>query len=87
MEMPPSVYEAINEMFQCNSFVEHLACFKQFYEELKDCLFIVFSEHSTCSLAEPLKTNYENNFAIINIGSSNQFYAVNDNIYLEMIYQ
>ena len=62
MEMPPSVYEAINEMFQCNSFVEHLACFKQFYEELKDCLFIVFSEHSTCSLAEPLKTNYENNF-------------------------
>ena len=34
MEMPPSVYEAINEMFQCNSFVEHLACFKQFYEEL-----------------------------------------------------
>lgn len=87
MEMPPSVYEAINEMFQCNSFVEHLACFKQFYEELKDCLFIVFSEHSTCSLPEPLKTNYENNFAIINIGSSNQFYAVNDKIYQEMIYQ
>ena len=31
--------------------------------------------------------NYENNFAIINIGSSNQFYAVNDKIYQEMIYQ
>lgn len=42
MEMPPSVYEAINEMFQCNSFVEHLACFKQFYEELKDCLLLYF---------------------------------------------
>lgn len=62
-----------------------MGCFQHFYEELKDCTFVVFSEDEGTELPEALHSNYDNDFAIINIGSTNRYYAVNSTIYEEML--
>lgn len=85
MKIPENIRNAIYEMFLCNNLMEHLACYQNFYEELKECTFVVFSENEGTKLPEPLCTNYDNDFAIINIGCANQYYAVNRQIYEEMI--
>lgn len=85
MKLPENVRNAIYEMFLCNNLLEHLACYRYFYEELKECTFVAFSEHEGTKLPEPLCTNYDNDFAVINIGCANQYYAVNRQIYEEMI--
>lgn len=85
MKLPENIRNAINEMFLCNNLMEHLACYHNFYEELKECTFVVFSENEGTKLPESLCTNYDNGFAIINIGCANQYYAVNRQIYEEMI--
>ena len=85
MKIPEDVKEAINEMFQCKNLMEHMGCFQHFYEELKDCTFVVFSEDEGTELPEALHSNYDNDFAIINIGSTNRYYAVNSTIYEEML--
>lgn len=85
MKIPEDVKEAINEMFLCKNLMEHMGCFQHFYEELKDCTFVVFSEDEGTELPEALHSNYDNDFAIINIGSTNRYYAVNSTIYKEML--
>lgn len=85
MKIPEDVKEAINEMFLCKNLMEHMGCFQHFYEELKDCTFGVFSEDEGTELPEALHSNYDNDFAIINIGSTNRYYAVNSTIYEEML--
>ena len=85
MKIPEDVKEAINEMFLCKNLMEHMGCFQHFYEELKDCTFVVFSEDEGTELPEALHSNYDNDFAIINIGSTNRYYAVNSTIYEEML--
>ena len=85
MNIPEDVKGAINEMFLCKNLTEHMACFQHFYEELKDCTFVVFSEDEGTELPEVLHSNYDNDFAIINIGSANRYYAVNSEIYKEMV--
>ena len=85
MKIPEDVKEAINEMFLCKNLTEHMACFQHFYKELKDCTFVVFSEDEGTELPEALHSNYDNDFAIINIGSANRYYAVNSEIYREML--
>ena len=85
MKIPEDVKEAINEMFLCKNLMEHMGCFQHFYEELKDCTFVVFSEDEGIELPEALHSNYDNDFAIINIGSTNRYYAVNSTIYEEML--
>lgn len=85
MKIPENVRNAIKEMFLCNNLMEHLACYRRFYEELKECTFVVFSENEGTKLPKSLWTNYDNDFAIINIGCANQCYAVNRQIYEEMI--
>lgn len=85
MKIPENVKNAINEMFSCNHLMEHLACYHKFHEELKECTFVVFSENEGTKLPKPLCTNYDQDFAIINIGCANQYYAVNRKIYEEMI--
>lgn len=85
MKIPEDVKEAINEMFLCKILMEHMGCFQHFYEELKDCTFVVFSEDEGTELPEALHSNYDNDFAIINIGSTNRYYAVNSTIYEEML--
>lgn len=67
MKIPENVRNAINEMFLRNNLTEHLACYQHFYEELKDCTFVVFSENEGTKLPGPLCTNYDNDFAVINI--------------------
>lgn len=85
MKIPEDVKEAIDEMFLCKNLMEHMGCFQHFYEELKDCTFVVFSEDEGTELPEALHSNYDNDFAIINIGSTNRYYAVNSTIYEEML--
>lgn len=85
MKIPENVRIAIYEMFLCSNLTEHFACYQRFYEELKECTFVVFSENEGSQLPKPLCTNYDNEFAIINIGCANHYYAINRQIYAEMI--
>lgn len=85
VKIPEDVKEAINEMFQCKNLMEHMACFQHYYEELKDCTFVVFSKDEGVELPKVVQSNYDNDFAIINIGSANRYYAVNSTIYMEML--
>lgn len=84
MKIPENVKYAINNMFMCSNLREHLDCYQLFCEDLKDCTFIVFSENEGTKLPKALCTNYDNDFAVINIGYTNQYYAVNQQIYSEM---
>lgn len=85
MKIPENVKYAINEMFSCSNLTEHLACYQQFYEDLKECTFVVFSENEGTKLPEILCTNYDNDFAIINMGYENRIYAIDRQIYEEML--
>lgn len=85
MKIPQKVNLAINEMFYCTSLKEHLLCFQQYHEELKDCNFIVFSESEGTKLPDVMCTNYDREFGIINIGCTNQYYAMNQEICKEML--
>lgn len=85
MKIPENVRDAINEMFLCENLKEHIECYQRFYNELKDCTFVVFSDKEGTKLPEALCTNYNNDFAIINIGYTNRYYAINSEICEEMI--
>lgn len=85
MKIPNNVMEAINEMFYCETMIEHFACYQRYYRDLTDCNFIVFSEYEGTELPKALCTNYENDFAVINIGCANRYYAMNKEIYEEML--
>lgn len=85
MYIPENIKIAINEMFLCRSMFEHMACYQHYYEDLKECMFVVFSEDEGTRLPEALSTNYDNKFAIINLGCANAYYAVNQQIYEEML--
>lgn len=73
------------EMLQCHNLMEHLECYQHFNKQLKDCTFVAFSKNEGTKLPKPLCTNYDNDFAIINIGCADRYYAVNQKIYEEMI--
>ena len=85
MNIPQNIINAIKEMFMCNNFKEHMACYQYFYHDLTECTFVIFSENEGNKLPEVLCTNYDNDFAIINIGCANQYYAINNIIFKEMI--
>ncbi len=85
MSLPENVYEAICRMFMCDNLEDHLTCYHSFYEDLKECTFIVFSENEGSKLPESLCTDYDHDFAIINLGFANRYYAMNQQIYKEMI--
>ena len=84
MKIPEKVFWAINEMFYCKTIKEHFECYRKYYEELKECCFVIFSENEGTELPKALCTNYDNNFAVINIGFTNKYYAMNKEIYDEM---
>lgn len=85
MYIPDNIKTAIYEMFSCDGMLEHMACYQYYYDDLKECTFIVFSENEGSKLPDKLCTNYNNKFAIINLGCANRYYAVNEEIYKEMI--
>ena len=62
MTIPEEVREAINQMFLCSSLIEHMACYQHYYNELKDCVFVAFSDQEGTELPEVLQTNYNNEF-------------------------
>ncbi len=85
MDVPENVMKAINEMFLRSNMLEHMACYQKYKKDLKDCTFVVFSETQGTELPEILHTNYNNDFAVINLGCTNRYYAMNQQIYEEMI--
>lgn len=85
MYIPENIKIAINEMFSCRSMFEHMACYQNYYEDLKECMFVVFSDDEGNKLPDVLYTNYDNKFSIINLGCANAYYAVNHQIYEEML--
>ena len=85
MEISENVREAINEMFKCQNMQQHFECYQRNKNELKDCTFIVFSENEGTKLPDPLCTNYNSDFAVVNIGCANCYYAVNEQIFQEML--
>ncbi len=85
MYIPENIKFAINQMFSCHGMEEHMACYQHYYGDLKDCMFLVFSDKEGTQLPSALCTNYDNEFAIINLGCTDSYYAVNAQIYEEMV--
>lgn len=85
MYIPENIKLAINQMFSCKGMDEHMACYQHYYEDLKDCMFVVFSDREGTQLPSALCTNYDNDFAIINLGCTDRYYAINAQIYEEML--
>ena len=76
---------AINDMFSCRNLLEHMACYQHYSDQLENWTFIVFSENNGSKLPDALCTNYDKKFAVINLGCGNRCYAMNKNIYEEML--
>lgn len=85
MELSENVKNAINDMFSCSNLLEHMACYQHHIDQLKDWTFVVFSEEEGAKLPDTLCTNYDNEFAVINLGYTNRYYAMNKSIYQEML--
>lgn len=78
--LPENVILAIQDFFACDSFEEEIACFIKNYNALKDCKFLIYSDAYGVEFPECFKTNYNNDFAIIEIGSSDKYYVVDEKI-------
>ena len=76
MDIPEKVQVAVNEMFLCRDMFEHVGCFHQYYEELKDWTFIIFSDEEGAKLPDILCTNLDNDFAVINLECGEKYYAI-----------
>ena len=77
--------KAIDDMFRCRNLLEHMVCYQYHLEQLKDWTFVVFSDSQGSKLPDALCTNYDNEFAVINLGCENKYYAMNKSIYEEML--
>ena len=85
MILAEDVKLAINEMFMCSNMLEHMACYQHNYNKLKDWTFVVFSEKEGTKLPDALCTNYDNKFAIINLGIADRYYAIDKQIFEDML--
>lgn len=74
--MPQKVRVAIEKFFLCNSVEEEFRCFIRNYKALKKCKFFVYSDTEGAEFPECFKTNYDNDFAIIEIGCSDRYYVI-----------
>lgn len=83
--IPDNVMQGIMKMFSCDNFWEELACFYMNYNDLKDCSFFIYSDNEGQELPTVFKTNYENDFAIIEIGFSDRYYAIDSKICKDML--
>lgn len=85
MVLAEEVKLAINEMFMCSNMLEHMACYQHNYNKLKDWTFVVYSENEGTKLPDALCTNYDNKFAIINLGIGDRYYAIDKQIFEDML--
>ena len=85
MKIPENVKVAIDKMFSCKNMMEHLSWYQHYINELEDCTFIVFSENEGTKLPNSLCTDYNGDFAVVNIGCSDYYYAINKKICQEML--
>lgn len=78
-------FEAIKEMFLCEGFEEEWICFNLYRDVLSDCMFIVYSDDAGVELPAVCRTNYENEFAIVEIGMSQRCYIIDKKTNEDMI--
>ena len=82
--IPQNVLQGIMSMFMCNNFYEEFACYYVNYDVLKECSFFIYSDDEGQELPPIFKTNFENDFAVIEIGFSDRYYAIDSNICEDM---
>lgn len=85
MQFSDEIRYAINDMFLCRNMLEHMRCYQQHIDILRDWTFVVFSEDEGQKIPSALCTNYDEEFAIINLGCADRYYAVNQHICREML--
>lgn len=83
--IPENVMQGIMKMFACENFEEEFICFLENYSDLKDCSFFVYSDNEGQELPSVVRSNYENDFAIIEIGFSDRYYAIDSKICNDML--
>ncbi len=84
-KIPDNIILAIQSFFKCNGFVEEFNYFLENYNDLKNCSFFIYSNEEGIELPELFKTNCDNDFAIIEIGFSDKYYAIDALICEDMI--
>lgn len=78
--IPNNVMFAINEMFLCEGFKEEFICFHTHYNDLRDCRFFMYSDIQGVKMPELIKTSYKGDYAIIEMGCAERYYAIDAEI-------
>lgn len=83
-KIPDKVLLAIQEVFLCNGFDEEFACFMKNYDELKECIFFIYSDNEGADFPDLFMTNLDNDFAIIEMGFSPKYYVIDVQTCIDM---
>lgn len=76
---------AIQGFFECDSAEEELSYYITRYDDLKNCKFLVYSDTRGIEFPECFKSNFENDFALIEIGCSDRYYVIDAQICKDML--
>ena len=74
--IPHNVKMAIQEFFLCSNIEDEFECFLRNFDALKECKFFIYSDTIGAELPECFSTNYDNDFAIIEMGFANKYYVI-----------
>ena len=77
--------KSIQEMYNCKGQLQHFKCYAKNYEVLKGWRFIIYSETEGQELPKWLQSNYDNDFAIIELGAEKRFYYIDEQVYADFL--
>lgn len=77
--------EAIQEMFSIDNAFEHFLCYGKNINNLKNWKFVVYSDKEGQEFPKWLQSNYDNDFAIVQLGEDRHFYYIDANVYINHI--
>ena len=83
--IPKNVMLAIQSFFLCDTFEEEIICYGQNYNDLKECKFLIYSNEVGVDFPDCFKTRLNSNFAIIEIGLTDKYYAIDAQIFEDML--
>ncbi len=83
--IPNNVMNGIQKMFACNGFDEEFVCFLENYNDLKECTFFMYSDNEGEDFPEVFKSNFDKDFAIVEIGCSDKYYMIDEKVCQDMI--
>lgn len=84
-KIPENVMMAIQKMFLCEGFEQEFKCFYENYEDLKECSFFMYSDTIGVDFPEYFKWRTDEDFALLEIGVSEKYYAIDALICDEML--